>query len=186
MYFQEFQRKVNKNITGHEIADQLYEHNHLIQKSVDGVILVDRKETLFSSLEEACNHIRQKIIQEDIHREISKEMYTEMSQSNVVDIIKKYHSDIKVTNSLIESFLDIASSNIFTLDPVIRDIHKAVPSKSLLEGYSDFILDDGSHLAVSEQKLQHINNIFGKYPDVVEYMRESSDNFLNILDQLEE
>jgi hypothetical protein len=56
----------------------------------------------------------------------------------------------------------------------------------LIEGRIDYKLNDGTVVVITDGVQQRINNVFAQHQDVVEYMRESKENFLNVLNLLEE
>ena len=106
-----------------------------------------------------------------------------MSDNIVANIITKHHN-VRVTDTLVESYVELASSKLFTTDPVAHDIRRFNKLDSLVEGHFDYVLDDGSTVVITEETQQRINKVFGHHQDVIEYMRESQDNFLDVLDQL--
>lgn len=179
MYFNQFKSKLN----GHEIKSHMYSYGHLIEQTEDS-ILIDGVSTEFTSLEEARQYIKQNNISEQLEEEISKELYEEINETKIASIIKEHH-DIKVTDTIIESYIDLASSKVFTLDPVVEDIRTLNKFDKLIEGKLDFQLNDGSLVAINENTLEQINNILGDHSDVIEFMRESKENFINVIEQLE-
>lgn len=185
MKFKQFQNTVYNKALGTDVARQSLAYDHIVTECVDGRILVDGSETLFSSLEEAVDSFKQQKIQDEIQQEIQTELYKEMSDNIVADIIKSRH-EVKVTDTLIESYVELASSKLFTTDPVAHDIRKYNKLDQMLEGRFDYKLNDGSTIVITEQTQTRINNVFGQHQDVIEYMRESKDNFLDVLNQLEE
>lgn len=185
MKFKQFQNTVYNKALGADVVRQSQAYDHVLAESADGRVFVDGSETLFSSLEEAIESFKQQRIQEDIQQEIQNELYEEMSDIIVADIIKKHH-DVKVTDTLIESYVELASSKLFTTDPVAQDIRKYNKLDQVLEGHLDYKLNDGSVIIITEGTQRRINNIFNQHQDIIEYMRESKDNFLDVLDQIEE
>jgi hypothetical protein len=179
MYFNQFKSKLN----GHGVQSHLYSYGHLIEQTEDSV-LIDGASTEFTSLEEAREYIKQNNISEKLEQEISKELYEEINDSTIASIIKE-HYDIKVTDKIVESYLELASSKVFTLDPVVEEIRVLNKLDKVFEGKTDFILNDGSIVAIDEETKETINNIFGNNSDVIEYMRESKQNFINVVEQLE-
>ena len=55
--------------------------------------------------------------------EIIKESYQDIEDGRIATIIKEHH-EIKVTNTLIESYKELAASRIFTVDPIVQEIRK--------------------------------------------------------------
>jgi hypothetical protein len=62
-------------------------------------------------------------IKRPLKEEVVKETYEEIPDTKVAEIIKEYH-DVKVTDTLIETYLELASCNIFSVEPVICELRK--------------------------------------------------------------
>lgn len=117
--------------------------------------------------------------------EVTKEIYEEIPSAKVVDIIKEYH-DVKVTDTLIESYLELASSNIFSVDPVICELRKYNKLDRLIEGKLNYTLNDGSVIAIDESTQDYLNKLLHNQNEIIEYMQESKSNFLYVLERIEE
>lgn len=186
MFFSKFRSLIEHKTSGFEVETQTTCYGRLVQQTTDGVVLVDRVETLYNSIDEAVAQIKQAIIQEDIQKQIQQDIYEEMPIRTVADIIKEHHSEARVTDTLIESYVELASSKLFTTDPVAQDIRKLNKLDCVVEGRFDYVLADGSKIVISESAQEHINKLFGQHQDVIEYMRENVTNFLDVLNQIEE
>ena len=185
MHFKGFRNRLNEQVVGSEIKSQVSYHGHSIVETLDSKVFVDQQETRFGSLEEAKQEIKQQMMYEDIQHELQEELYADLSYTKVVDIIRKVYEDVKITDTLVESYIELASSKLFTTDPIAQEIRKFNNFDRLIEGHVDYKLDDGSVVVISEETQQRINSTFGQHKDVVQYMRESKDNFLSVLNQLE-
>lgn len=117
--------------------------------------------------------------------EVTKEIYEEIPNNKIVQIIKEYH-DVKVTDTLIESYIELASSNIFSVDPVICELRKINKLDTLVEGKLNYTLEDGSVIAINEVTQEHLNTLLHNQKEIIEYMRESKKNFLYVLEQIGE
>lgn len=179
MYFNQFKSKLN----GHNIQSSLYVYGHLIEQTEDS-ILIDGVVSEFNSLEEARQYVKQNNITAKLEEEITKELYEEIDNNKIASIIKEHH-DIKVTDTIIESYVSLASSKEFTLDPVVEDLRELNKLDKLIEGKKDFVLNDGSIVAIDESTYEEINNKLNEHLDIIEYMRESKQNFINVIEQLE-
>jgi hypothetical protein len=186
MRYNQFKNYIYESVIGSEVKDQTLFYGSTITETIDGYVLVDGVMTDFSSLEEAKESIKQQSIQEYIQKQIQQDLYEEMSHNKIADIIKEHHGDIKITDTLVESYVELASSKIFTLDPVAHAISDFNKMDCIVEGRLDYVLDDGTPIVITEKTYQRINNIFGKYPDVIKHMRSSVESFLSVVDQLEE
>jgi hypothetical protein len=117
--------------------------------------------------------------------EVTKEIYEEIPNNKIAEIIKEYH-DVKVTDTLIESYIELASSNIFSVDPVICELRKINKLDTLVEGKLNYTLDDGSVIAINEATQEYLNKLLQNQNEIIEYMRESKENFLNVIKQIGE
>lgn len=117
--------------------------------------------------------------------EVTKEIYEEIPNNKIVQIIKEYH-DVKVTDTLIESYIELASSNIFSVDPVICELRKINKLDTLVEGKLNYTLEDGSVIAINEATQEYLNTLLHNQKEIIEYMRESKKNFLHVLEQVGE
>ena len=117
--------------------------------------------------------------------EVTKEIYEEIPNNKIAEIIKEYH-DVKVTDTLIETYIELASSNIFSVDPVICELRKINKLDTLVEGKLNYTLDDGSVIAINEATQEYLNKLLQNQNEIIEYMRESKENFLKVLEQIGE
>jgi hypothetical protein len=122
---------------------------------------------------------------DNTRQEIVKESYEEIEDGRIATIIKEYH-DIKVTNTLIESYKELASSNIFTVDPIVQKIRNLNKLDSIIEGKIHYQLNDGCVVAINEQTQEQLNNLLNNQKEIVEYMRESKSNFFHVLNKIKE
>ena len=185
MYFNQFSRKLTEDKTGVAVARQLRSNGHLIEMTVDQVVTIDGEATEFSTIAEARDFIKQAYYAEALEQEIAQDIYEEISVDKIARIIAEHH-DVKVTDKLIESYLELASSNIFTIDPVATKIRDLNRFDNLIEGKIDFTLNDGSVVAINKDTQSHINNILQNHNEIVEYMRESKENFLSVIQQIKD
>lgn len=186
MKYKQFAQLVCERVLGSEIDSQTLFYGFNIVRTASGDVYIDNIQTDFSSLEEAKQHLKQHGIQEDIQKRIQQDLYEEMSYNKIADIIREHHGDIKVTDTLIESYVELASSKLFTLDPVAHDISKFNRLNSIVEGRLDYKLGDGASIVVTEETYQQLNKVFAQHPDAVEYMRSNVENFLTVINALEE
>lgn len=179
MNFQQFTKQLKEDICGVQIQEESVCHGYSIILSEEGKVFVDNKETELSSIEEARQYINQIVLEE----ELTQELYEDIPQVKIAELIKEHH-EVKVTDTLIESYLELASSKLFSADPVIQGIRGMNAVDNLVEGKIDYKLDDGSTVAIDEETNQQINNILAEHSDIVEYMRQSKDNFMHVIREL--
>jgi hypothetical protein len=185
MHFKAFSKKLSADVIGSQIVEQLHSNGHLIEMTVDQVVLIDKEQTDFATIEEARQYIKTQKYTKNIEEEIKTEIYDDIAENKIVNIIKEHH-DVKVTDTLIESYLELASSKLFTVDPVVQDIRELNKLDKLVEGKIDYKLSDDSIVAIDEYTQYRLNNLLNNQQEIIEYMRESKENFLHVLDQIGE
>jgi nitrous oxide reductase len=185
MYFKQFSRKLSEAVTGVAIEEQQHCNGHLIELTEDGVVLVDKQETKFKALEEARQYIINLKDTKILEETVKTELYNDISDNKIANIIKEHH-DVKVTDTLIESYIELASSKLFTIDPVVQDIRDLNRLDRIIEGKIDYKLADGSIVAIDELTQYRLNELLNNQQEIIEYMRESKDNFLHVLKQIGE
>jgi hypothetical protein len=70
----------------------------------------------------------------------------------------------------------LLSSKQFTVDPVVSEL-KNVDSF----GKYEFMLNDGSRVSLSEETHSQLRHLLKDKYDIVEYMKESYDNFKEVV-----
>ncbi len=174
-----------KTLRAEGCAASIRSYSHLIEQMADGSILVDRKQTQFTSLEEARAHIKQEHTAHQLEEQVSKQLYEELSDTTVANIIREHH-DVKVTDTLIETYLQLASSNMFSVDPVVQSIRSLNKLDKIVEGKIHYVLTDESIVAISEETQDILNNLLQNQQEIVEYMRENKENFIHVLEKIKE
>lgn len=160
-------------------------YGHQIIENNKGVYFVDglKVDSSLKSLEEVKEYIE---IQE-IANKTKIKLYEDISDIKIASIIKKYNEEVKVTTKLVETYMGLASSKTFTLDPVLLEMRKTYKNANVFESKIDFKLDDGKQVAISEDTLKKIENLLNNTTDkeeIIGYMRENTQNFLNVVRQL--
>lgn len=181
MYYGQFV----KSIKGSDIVESIRAFGHAIDLKSNGTVTIDSQATEFKTLEEARKYIKNKTISEKLEVEISNDSYDEISENQIAKIIKEHH-EVKVTDTLIESYIDLASSKIFTIDPVVYEIRKLNKLDVVVEGKVHYELSDGSTVAINKATQDQLNILLNSHNDVVEYMRESKENFMRVIEQIKE
>lgn len=103
-----------------------------------------------------------------------------VSESRLIQSIEKNHS-IKITNSLVESYTNILNEDTFVVDPVVLE----VKDYDNLGKFS-FKLKDGASVSLSEDTYVELCKLLSNKYEVVEFMRESVDNFKQVLKKIRE
>ena len=147
-----------------------------LQVVVEGSDINAEAETLEEAREYAKEFIQNIELLEDID--------TTIPQEKIAGFIKQYHNVDKITDTLIESYITLASSNVFTVDPVVTAIKESRTAEFV--GKLQYTLGDGEIVAIDESTQEMLNSVLKDQPEIVEYMRESKNNFMRIIKELEE
>ena len=115
-----------------------------------------------------------------LEEQAKKELYEELSDKTIANIIKEHH-DIKVTDTLVESYKQLASSTIFSVDPVVQSIRSLNKLDRLIENKLHYVLNDNTIVAINEETQERLNNLLHNQIEIIEYMRESKENFMRII-----
>lgn len=178
MLYSQFVKQINQS----DVVETRRCYGNLIERCADEV-RINGERTEFKTLEEARQHIKAKTLSVQIESEISQETYDEISENTIAKSIKRHHG-VRVTDTLIESYIDLASSKIFTTDPVAFDIRMMNRLDVVVENKIHYKLDDGSIVAINPKTQETLNNILEGQQEVVEFMRESKENFLTTVEQI--
>lgn len=120
-----------------------------------------------------------------LEEQAKKELYEELSDKTIANIIREHH-DIKVTDTLVESYKQLASSNMFSVDPVVQGIRSLNKLDRLVENKIHYVLKDETIVTISEDTQERLNNLLQNQTEIIEYMREGKDNFMYVVSKLEE
>lgn len=149
----------------------------VISKDLSITVNEEKIDSDINNLEEAReyakSYITNSIILEDIDTVIPEE--------KIVNLVNKYHNIDKITDTIVESYLELASSNLFTIDPVLLEIKQR---SSSLPGKIEHSLNDGSVVVISEETQSLLNTLLEDKYQIVEYMRESKQNFMRIIKEV--
>lgn len=174
-----------KSLKKPDVVESIRSYLQLIEKTEEGKVLINGIETEFAELEEARQYIKNDHASHKLEEQISKELYEDLSENTVANIIKEYH-DVKVTDTLIENYIQLASSHMFSVDPVVQQIRTLNKLDKIVEGKLHYVLKDESIVAIDQRTQEHLNNLLQNQTDIIEYMRESKENFLHVLEKIGE
>jgi hypothetical protein len=178
MYYNQF----IQSLTGSNAINHIRSFGHLIEKTEEG-ILIDGETTSFKELEEARQYIKTQYDTKTLEEQIKTELYDEISDNKIANIIKEHH-DTRVTDTLIESYIELASSKLFTVDPVVLQIRNLNKFDKIVEGKIDYKLADGTIIAINESTQDKLTELFKDEQEIIEHMRESKENFIDVLKQI--
>lgn len=181
MRYYDFTKKLKRP----DVIESVRSFAQLIEKLESGKVLINGTETDFNTIEEAREYVKQQHVADQLENTASKELYEELSDTTVANIIKEYH-DIKVTDTLVESYKILASSHMFSVDPVVQHIRSLNRLDRLVENKLHYVLNDESIVAIEEDTQQRLNKLLQNQNEIIEYMRENKENFMYVLSKLEE
>jgi len=170
-----------KTLTG--TTARIHSYGHMIEQTSNGKILIDGEKTSFTDLEEARQYVKAKQYNKTIEEQVKTQLYEDIPDNKIANIIKEHH-DIKVTDTLIESYIELASSKLFTVDPVVLEIRSLNKLDKLIEGKIDYKLADGTIIAINESTQDKLTELFKDEQEIIEHMRESKENFIDVLKQI--
>jgi len=178
MYYKQFLKSINK------ADDSIRSFGHLIRVT-EGVVFIDNEATELKTLEEARSYIKNKKYEESLKQEVTNEIYEDITENKVASIIKEFY-DVKITDTLIESYIDLASSKIFTVDPVVQKIRSLNKVDEIVENKIHYKLNDDAVVAINEDTQKQLNNLLANQKEIIEYMRECKDNFFYVVNKIKE
>lgn len=112
--------------------------------------------------------------------ELSLNFY-QTNRSRIASIIKEHHN-VRITNTLTNVYIDLAVNHEFTIDPVVQQIREMNIHDIVIPGKIHYKLKDNSVISISEETQKTINKVLHNNNEAIEFMKESSENFLKILD----
>ena len=179
MHYSQFSKQLKKSLYGSDVVQEEKCCDESIILTEDGNVYVNGKLTELKSVEEAVQCITQIHFEEDI----AQALYEDIPDVKIAQMIREFHS-VKITNTLIESYKELASSKTFSVDPVIQEIRCMNIASTLIENKLDYILNDGSVIAIGIELQNKLNSILDDKYQVVEYMRECKSNFINVIKEI--
>lgn len=186
MNYGQFSKLIRNSKTGIDITESVYSYGKNIQKSSDDKIYIDGILSEFISIEKARSFIKNEYIISNINESyIGNEIYHSLSDKKISTIISEY-SDVKITKNLIESYIDIAESKTFNADIIVQKIRELNDLDVIIPGKMYYVLLDENIVAINKDTQIIINKLFSNQPDIIEYMRENTNNFLHVLERIGE
>lgn len=101
-----------------------------------------------------------------------------LPEERVAEYIAK-HSDDIITDELVESYIQKASSTDFNVEPIITEIK--VGQAKELRNKLDYVLKDGTKIAISEENQILLNSLLKDKDEIVSHMSENKNNFIEVL-----
>ena len=117
-------------------------------------------------------------------RQLKEDIFKSIPRHLVASIISESHSDIRVTDKLIETYINAAAEKQFTIDKVIYEIRKLNSYESNYKDTVSFILDDLSEVVISDELYDEVCLNINK--DTIAYMRKCTENFIAVINIIKE
>lgn len=116
--------------------------------------------------------------------QIKDDIFKATPKHLVADVIAINYPEARITDKLIESYLELAATKEFTLDKTIHEIRK-LDSFVEFEDKVTFMLEDDSCVVISNELYtticKSINN-----ESTIQFMRKNKENFINCIDIIKE
>ena len=117
--------------------------------------------------------------------QIKEDIFKAVPRNLIAEIIVKNYPEARITDKLIDSYIDLALSKEFTLDEAINKIRKLNSFDSQYEGKTSFVLDDKSEVLISEDTFNRIKESINNN-EIVQFMRKNKENFIGVVDIIKE
>ena len=173
--FNKFKSKINESLG---VLDTRIIAGHHVVVSQDFSVSIDGNlVATCSSLAESLQYAKSYIE----NFQIVEEVDTQLPSEKIVELINHFHEDVKITDTIVEQYNDLNESLTFSLDPVLLEMKS--PSVNFGDKV-EFVLNDGTKIAISEHTLQNLSSVVKDKYQIVEYMRESTENFMRVIRKL--
>ena len=115
---------------------------------------------------------------EDREQQILDNIEVSLPEERIAECISR-HSDIEITDKLIEEYINKASETDFNIDPILTDIK--LRSINEFRNKLDYVLKDGTKIAISEKNQILLNSLLKGKDEIVSHMSENKQNFMEVL-----
>lgn len=181
--YNKFISKLSNTIVKESISFSKYYYGYTIDATNSNKIYINKELTSYTNINEAISYIDSKKYA-NVYSEINKDNYNYIQKNLLSDIIHKYNNNIKITENLLESYINKVKNKEFTSNKILSEIRKINKLGSKFNKKIDYILEDGSQVIIDMDTQDHINKLFENHSDVIEYMSENKKNFLKVINQI--
>ena len=115
---------------------------------------------------------------EDREQQLLDSIEVSLPEERIAECISR-HSDVEITDKLIEEYINKASSTDFNIDPILTEIKSG--SINELRNKLDYVLKDGTRIAISEENQILLNSLLKGNDEIVSHMSENKQNFMEVL-----
>jgi hypothetical protein len=115
---------------------------------------------------------------EDREQQLLDSIEVSLPEERIAECISR-HSDVEITDKLVEKYINKASSTDFNIDPILTEIKSG--SINELRNKLDYVLKDGTRIAISEENQILLNSLLKGNDEIVSHMSENKQNFMEVL-----
>ena len=115
---------------------------------------------------------------EDRDQQLLDSIEVSLPEERIAECISR-HSDVEITDKLVEEYINKASSTDFNIDPILTEIKSG--SINELRNKLDYVLKDGTRIAISEENQILLNSLLKGNDEIVSHMSENKQNFMEVL-----
>ena len=115
---------------------------------------------------------------EDREQQLLDSIEVSLPEERIAECISR-HSDVEITDKLVEEYINKASSTDFNIDPILTEIKSG--SINELRNKLDYVLKDGTRIAISEENQILLNSLLKGNDEIVSHMYENKQNFMEVL-----
>ena len=115
---------------------------------------------------------------EDREQQLLDSIEVSLPEERIAECISR-HSDVEITDKLVEEYINKASSTDFNIDPILTEIKSG--SINELRNKLEYVLKDGTRIAISEENQILLNSLLKGNDEIVSHMSENKQNFMEVL-----
>ena len=115
---------------------------------------------------------------EDREQQLLDSIEVSLPEERIAECISR-HSDVEITDKLIEEYINKASETDFNIDPILTEIK--LRSINEFRNKLDYVLKDGTKIAISEKNQILLNSLLKGKDEIVSHMSENKQNFMEVL-----
>lgn len=115
---------------------------------------------------------------EDREQKLLDSIEVSLPEERIAECISR-HSDVEITDKLVEEYINKASTTDFNIDPILTDIK--LRSINEFRNKLDYVLKDGTKIAISEKNQILLNSLLKGKDEIVSHMSENKQNFMEVL-----
>ena len=115
---------------------------------------------------------------EDREQQLLDSIEVSLPEERIAECISR-HSDVEITDKLVEEYINKASTTDFNIDPILTEIK--LRSINELRNKLDYVLKDGTKVAISEENQILLNSLLKGKDEIVSHMSENKQNFMEVL-----